>query len=72
MLIHTDWVADVRVPPRLDESDLFVLCPYVNVITITLKHGTWLVTATHDRTDSKGDMDMLVTLCLMRFNKGEM
>lgn len=72
MLIETKWqdLSLVKLP-ILGDEDLFILTPYKNTISIMLKHGTPLVYAKHDGTDERGDMDALTTLCLMRFNKGE-
>jgi hypothetical protein len=72
MLIETKWQDLELVKLRIDDSDLLILTPYKNTISIMLKHGTPLVYAKHDGTDEGGDMDALKMLCLLRFNKGEM
>lgn len=71
MLIATDWMDTGAVNREMGESDLFVLAPYKNSITIMLKHGTVLVHAKHDGTDEGADMETLKMLCLYRYNKGE-
>ena len=70
-LTSTSWVAKSEVLDALHEDELLVFTPYKERITIMRKHGTWLVQASHDGTDERGDIESLKTLCLIRFNTGE-
>lgn len=71
MITETAWLATTEIHRGLSESDLFILTPYKNSITIMFKHGPFLVQAKHDGTDERGDIETLKALCLIRFNQGE-
>jgi hypothetical protein len=70
MLTGTRWQDLELVKLKITESDLLILTPYKNTISIMLRHGTPLVYAQHDGTDEGGDMENLKMLCLLRFNNG--
>lgn len=71
MLTETSWMDPEIVRSEVTEENLMILTPYKNSISIMLRHGTHLVYALHDGTDEQGDMDALIALCIMRYNKGE-
>lgn len=69
MITECKWQDTAIVKMPVSEDDVTVVLPYRDAIHISLKHGTPLAYAKHDRTDLQGDIDTLVTLCIMRFNK---
>lgn len=70
MITHTEWLATAENPRPLGEEDIMVLTPYPKVITLMRRHGSLLVRAEHDKTDEKGDIEMLKLLCLYRYSGG--
>lgn len=66
----TSWLALGEDPRPLTEDEIMVLTPYPKNITLMRKHGSFLVQATHDGTDEKGDIEMLKMLCLYRYSGG--
>jgi hypothetical protein len=71
MLLENKWQDKALVKMPVSEGDVTVVLPYRDAIHVNLKHGTPLVYARHDQTDLQGDIDALITLCIMRFNSGE-
>lgn len=71
MITYAEWNEAGRVRPPLHDAEIFVITPHTRTIQMTHRYGGWFVSAQHDGTDERGDIENLKTLCLIRFNTGE-